>query len=134
MTLRLCFPSEACELADVRKKSRAFLEQCGFTECETEMLVLAIDEACTNIIRHAYQNERRPVRMEMARAAGRLRVTLRDYGKPCDPASIKPRDLEDIRPGGVGVHIIRKVFDTAEYIPCARGTRLGLEKRMPAGW
>lgn len=130
MILRMCFPSDPCELADVRRRTREFLEGCGVGECDAQLLVLAIDEACTNIIRHAYEHDRKTVRIEMSMKDGQLRVTLRDYGKPCDPAKIRSRELEDVRPGGVGVHIIRKVFDKAEYIPCARGTRLILEKRL----
>lgn len=131
MKKRLCFTSDPREMAAVRREARGFLERCGLDESQIQLLVLAIDEACTNIIRHAYQNARQAIRMEMLRDSNCLRVILRDYGKPCDPSKIQPRDLADIRPGGVGVHIIRKVFDKADYIPCPRGTRLVLEKRLP---
>ena len=43
---------------------------------------------------------------------------------------IRGRNLEDVRPGGVGVHIIRQVFDYVKYEPRRRGTRLILEKRF----
>ncbi|MGB9274225.1 MAG: ATP-binding protein, partial [Terrimicrobiaceae bacterium] len=60
----------------------------------------------------------------------RVRFILRDYGRSCDPKHIRGRDLEDVRPGGVGVHIIRQVFDHVKYEPRRRGTRLVLEKKF----
>jgi serine/threonine-protein kinase RsbW len=66
----------------------------------------------------------------MKRLRDRVRFVLRDYGRSCDPKYIRSRDLEDIRPGGVGVHIIRQVFDYVKYEPRRRGTRLVLEKKF----
>ena len=60
-----------------------------------------------------------------------VRFVLRDYGRSCDPAKIKSRELEDIRPGGLGVHIIKQAFDSVIYTPQPRGTRLVLEKKKP---
>ena len=130
MKEKLSFTSDSCVLASVRKSARRFLAQCGYDECTTELLVLAVDEACTNIIRHAYGNECKPVRLEMERLRDRVRLTLRDYGQSCDVKRIRSRELEDIRPGGVGVHIIRQAFDYVKYEPCARGTKLILEKKL----
>jgi len=127
---KLSFTSDSCRLAGVRQAARKFLTRCGFDECHTELLVLAVDEACTNIIRHAYDHECKPVRLEMERLRDRIRLTLRDYGRSCDPRHIRSRALEDIRPGGVGVHIIQQAFDSVKYEPCPRGTKLILEKRL----
>jgi len=128
---RFIFDSDAGELSEVRHVARAFLDENGFDESDAELLVLALDEACTNIIRHAYCQARKPVRLEMTRLRHRVRFVLRDYGTPCDPKKIRSRDLEDIRPGGVGVHIIKKIFDTVKYEPQPRGTKLTLEKKLP---
>jgi anti-sigma regulatory factor (Ser/Thr protein kinase) len=125
---KFTFTSDSCKLADVRNCVRSFLEKCGFDECVIELLVLGLDEACTNIIRHAYGDNGKPVRLEMERLRDRVRFVLRDYGRSCDPKFIRSRALEDVRPGGVGVHIIRQVFDYVKYEPRRRGTRLILEK------
>lgn len=132
MKRKLTFESDAGQLAEVRREARAFLAKSGIEECEAEMLVLAIDEACTNIIRYAYGHERKPIKLDMEQHKDRVRFVLRDYGQSCDPAKIRSRALEDVRPGGVGVHIIRHVFDLVEYQPCARGTKLVLEKLFPS--
>ncbi len=124
------FTSDSCRLAEVRSEARQFLGECGFEECAAELLILALDEACTNIIRHAYGHECRPVRLQMERLRDRVRFVLRDYGRSCDPQKIRSRALEDIRPGGVGVHIIKQAFDHVAYEPRPRGTRLVLEKKL----
>ncbi len=130
MKRKIAFTSDTCHLAEVRRAARGFLDESGFGECAAELLVLAVDEACTNIIRHAYGNECKPVRLEMERLADRVRFVLRDYGRSCDPDRIRSRALEDIRPGGVGVHIIRQAFDYVKYEPQPRGTKLILEKKF----
>jgi len=127
------FKSKTCQLASVREAVRRFLQESGHDECEAELIVLALDEACTNIIRHAYCHAPRPVLLRMERGQGVLRFVLRDFGTPCDPRKIRGRELEDVRPGGLGVHIIRKAFDRVEYAPLRRGTRLVLEKFTGTG-
>lgn len=130
MKRHLDFTSDTCHLAQVREAARSFLAQCGIEECTGELLVLALDEACTNIIRYAYQHQCKPVRLDMESLPDRVRFVLRDYGTSCDPERIRSRELEDIRPGGLGVHIIKKAFDHVQYEPQPRGTRLVLEKKL----
>ncbi len=130
MKSKFVFISESCRMAEVRHSARSFLKKCDFDESSIELLVLGLDEACTNIIRHAYDHDEKPVRLEMERLRDRVRFVLRDYGRPCDPKCIRSRALEDVRPGGVGVYIIRQVFDYVKYEPRRRGTRLILEKKF----
>ncbi len=126
----MTFPSDTAHLAQVRQRVRSFLEKNGSDECTAELLVLALDEACTNIIRYAYDHQSKTVRLSMECLRDRMRFILRDYGKSCDPRAIRSRALEDIRPGGVGVHIIQHAFDRVEYEPMPRGTKLVLEKKL----
>lgn len=132
MKKKFVFSSETCRLAEIRATAREFFLENHLTEEEAATLILAIDEACTNIIRHAYQHRCRPLRITFERRRCHLRVTLRDYGKNCAPSEIRGRALEDVRPGGVGVHIIRQVFDDVIYTPKPRGTELVLIKRVSA--
>lgn len=44
-----------------------------------------------------------------------LRIVLEDEAEQVDPATIKSRDLEEVRPGGLGVHIIKSVMDEVKY-------------------
>jgi anti-sigma regulatory factor (Ser/Thr protein kinase) len=127
---KFVFTSHSGRMAEVRHSARVFLKKCDFDESSIELLVLGLDEACTNIIRHAYGQDEKPVRLEMERLQDRIRFVLRDYGRRCDPKCIRSRPLEDVRPGGVGVYIIRQVFDFVKYEPRRRGTKLVLEKRF----
>jgi anti-sigma regulatory factor (Ser/Thr protein kinase) len=127
---KFVFTSHSYRMAEVRHTARLFLKKCDFDESSIELLVLGLDEACTNIIRHAYSHDEKPVRLEMERLPDRIRFVLRDYGRRCDPKCIRSRPLEEVRPGGVGVYIIRQVFDYVKYEPRPRGTRLVLEKRF----
>jgi len=131
MTRKLRFTSDTCHLAEIRREARGFLAANGYDDCAAELMVLALDEACTNIIRHAYTNACKPVRLEMISLREKIRFVLRDYGRSCDPDKIRSRELEDIRPGGLGVHIIKQAFDNVVYEPCPKGTRLILEKKRP---
>src|SRR4029450_531798 len=79
--LKFTFTSDPRRLAEVRSCVRSFLNKCGFDECSIELLVLGLDEACTNIIRHAYAHNGKPVRLEMERLRDRVRFVLRDYGR-----------------------------------------------------
>lgn len=132
MKSKFVFTSDSCRMAEVRHSARSFLKKCDFDESSIELLVLGLDEACTNIIRHAYGHDEKPVRLEMERLRDRVRFVLRDYGRSCDPKCIRSRALEDVRPGGVGVYIIQQVFDYVKYEPRRRGTRLVLEKKFTA--
>jgi anti-sigma regulatory factor (Ser/Thr protein kinase) len=128
---RIVFPSEPAHLAKVREGVRDFLGGSGFGEEDESRIVMALDEACTNIIRHAHEDLVKPVRLEMKWLRDRLRFVLRDYGKPFHPLTLQSRDMKIVLPGGYGLFIIKRVFDHVDYAPQARGTRLTLEKLLP---
>lgn len=132
MKRKWTFSGKTEDLASLRDEVRAFLLDANVEDDVSAAIVLGIDEACTNIIRHAYNGESRPFRIEMRRLRSRLRFILRDYGSRCERQKIQARDLDEVRPGGLGVHIIQQVFEYVEYSPQARGTRLTLEKRISA--
>ncbi|WP_147452690.1 ATP-binding protein, partial [Corallococcus praedator] len=95
------------------------------------LMVLALDEACTNIIRHAYGGcTKRPIRLLMSHTRRGICCTLRDYGRACDPDKIRSRELTDFRPGGLGVRILHSAFDQVLFEPQLRGTRLTRAKSL----
>lgn len=131
MKKTLEFTSETACLSGMRSEVRAFIAACGFDDTAETLMILALDEACTNVIRYAYCHQCKPIHLEMIASGDSVRFVLRDFGTPCDPEKIKGRALEDIRPGGLGVHIIRQAFDRVEYLPQPCGTKLILEKQIP---
>lgn len=116
------FPARTDQLCEVRRTVREALAELG---CDTEFIettALAIDEATANVLRHAYKgDETQEVVLEMHVEDDILTLKLIDFAPPADHSKIKPRDLEDIRPGGLGVHIIREVMDSMEYRHLAGG-------------
>ncbi len=96
----------------------------GFSEAECHAVVLAVDEALTNIIRHAYRgNAEQPIeasfhRTQVAQNGQRreaLEILLEDRGPAVDPEKLCGRALEDVKPGGLGLHFIRECMDTVEF-------------------
>jgi anti-sigma regulatory factor (Ser/Thr protein kinase) len=129
MKLHLKFSADTCELAGMRHAVRDFLLAASVPEMEAELMVLALDEACTNIIRYAYGGcTKHSIRLSIESTQTGISCTLRDYGRSCDPSKIRGRDLADFRPGGLGVRILHCAFDTVTFEPQARGTLLTLAK------
>jgi anti-sigma regulatory factor (Ser/Thr protein kinase) len=125
------FSSQPENLASVRAFVREFLESEGIPKKDREMLVLGVDEACSNIIRHAYQGATaQPISLMCERLESMLRFRLRDFGVPADASQFSRRALEEVEPGGLGLHLIERIFDEALYYPQAVGTELLLIKRL----
>jgi len=103
-------------LKQIRVMTAKASAAAGLPEKEAGAVILAIDEACSNIIKHCCQGDpTRSIDITMALDKACLRVTLVDNGTLFNIDSIKPRDIQDIKPGGLGVHIIREVMDVVEY-------------------
>lgn len=134
--IRLEIVSNPVYLAGVRDLVSTVAKRAGFDEMECSQIALALDEALCNVIRHGYKGEvGRPIWVSLwpkARgddnAAG-LTVWIEDEADQVDPESIKSRDLDDIRPGGLGVHIIQEIMDEVRFEKRGeRGMRLVITK------
>lgn len=120
-TVQFTIASTPAHLPVVRAALDRLCDLLGMSEERRGGIVLAVDEALTNIIRHAYHGESgRPIELRLSRASAgdqddRLEICIRDWGDCVDLDQIKSRDLEDVRPGGLGVHIMTKCMDTVTY-------------------
>ena len=120
MPKRLTIPSTTLKLSRVRHFIEGHARACGFSSDVIDQLSLAVDEACTNIIRHAYSGSKSgPVDITVDVDAERFTVTIRDEGNSIDLEKYSEPDLnksiQDRRGGGFGVHIMRKLMDLVEY-------------------
>lgn len=133
-TLRMEIRSDPAELKQVRTRAEDFALAAGLSPCEAGRVVLAMDEAITNIIRHAYDGATNcPIEIHLAVRGATLHVTLRDHGRCVPRTCIRSRDLNDVRPGGLGVHIMTECMDSVEYQPApGGGTTLTMTKRIPS--
>ncbi len=106
-------------LAAVRALVGTIAQRLGFNEMQCGPISLAVDEALCNVITHGYER-RDDGRLWISfwtlngDPAG-LKIVIEDQAAQIDPSKIQPRDLDDIRPGGLGVHIIREVMDDVQY-------------------
>ncbi len=125
------FSSHAGNLSLVRRFVRKFLGEQGCSDALTDLMVLGIDEACTNVIRYAYSSAPdQLIRLKLECVDRVVRCRLRDYGHASDPARMNGRALEVVRPGGLGLHLIRQAFDNAYYLRRPKGTELVLVKSL----
>ncbi|MEX2672068.1 MAG: ATP-binding protein [Phycisphaeraceae bacterium] len=110
-------------LCVVRAVIETALKRLSYGEELRGRLALAVDEAITNIIRHGYKNrENGPIWLTLTAtdetdSGGGVSIVLEDEAEPVDPVLIRGRDLADIKPGGLGVHIIQQVMHEVRYQP-----------------
>jgi serine/threonine-protein kinase RsbW len=125
------FSSHTGNLAPMRKFVRKFLDAYPFSEKERTFMVLGVDEACTNIIRHAYHlRDDQLISLSLEGLRHCIRMRLRDYGKQTKRHRMQGRAHDLIKPGGLGMHLIRHAFDKVDYILRARGTELVMTKKL----
>jgi len=115
-SIRIC--SDPHLLATVRATIDALAKNVGFNDKSRALLTLAVDEALANVIRHGYEERTDGmiwINLWRVRNPPGLRIVVDDLGKSVDPAKIKGRDIADIRPGGLGVHIIKETMNEARW-------------------
>ncbi len=115
-TLRIA--AEAGELKAMRGDLKQIL-QCAALPAESlNELVIAVNEACMNVIQHGYgKGGAGDIVLKIAIEPDRLVFRLRDLAAPVDAATLKPRDLAVVRPGGLGLCLMHKVMDEVRYLP-----------------
>jgi anti-sigma regulatory factor (Ser/Thr protein kinase) len=128
---KLEFTSHTANLALMRNFVRKFLTAHRFSEKQQTLMVLGVDEACTNVIRHAYDlRDDQPIALRVEALSTCVRMRLRDYGEQTPPDKMRGRSRNDVKPGGLGLHLIRNAFDKVDYILKPRGTELVLTKNL----
>lgn len=133
MLLERRFPAEAKQLKGVRALVTEAVGKAGADDDVAADVVIAVDEACQNIIRHAYRDvDDGEIELSLTRQEDVLVVLIRDYAETVDTTKIKPRDLDDLRPGGLGTHFMHSVMDQVEFMPppAEMGNILRMTKRI----
>lgn len=111
------FQAKADQLKLLRQMVRDCLEKEGCEKEFIQRMVLAVNEASMNIIQHAYGNRETDIfRVEIFSDNKELTFYLTDFAPEVDKQSIKSRELDDIRPGGLGVHFINELMDQVEFL------------------
>lgn len=114
------FPGRFDSLAGIRKFVSAVAEEAGFNDKEIYAVELAVDEACANIIEHAYGGEGKgEIICTCNDINNGIEIILKDDGKQFDPAGVSPPDfsieLEKLKPRGAGLFLIRNMMDDVDF-------------------
>jgi anti-sigma regulatory factor (Ser/Thr protein kinase) len=102
--------------AEVRQLSEMCAAESGVPEETTFKLVLAVDEAITNIIRHAYGgDENQEIILRAESTPDTIEFRLRDFGRQADPRPSNLANWPTSAPAGSAAISSSKVFDTVTY-------------------
>lgn len=116
MTIR----SSTHHLGEVRRFVEEHAHGAQLPDEQVEQLRMAVDEACSNVIEHAYKgDEDCTIEVAVIVAPDRFTVRIRDEGRPFRPQAYTPPDVKQFvqqrRSGGLGVHLMRQLMDRVEY-------------------
>ena len=126
----ITIPSHPKYLCVVRSVTAKMGELYGMPVSEIEDIKLAVDEACSNVIKYACKGNtglKISVRYKLKKRG--FEVVIEDNGVKAKPEVVEGRSLDDVRPGGLGVHFIKRAFDVFAFDESKKkGNRLRLVK------
>lgn len=127
---RLHITSDPANLARVRHELESFCQSCGFDETARGEIVLCVNEALTNVTRHAYHGASdQPIDMTAVFENDLLRVQIRDWGTGKKP-DVHAARKDPLCPGGVGMVCLRQLLDKIDFVPQPDGMILTMERRL----
>lgn len=119
---RLKLPADSGNLNIIRKFVAEISENMGFSEEEIYKIELAVDEACANVVKHAYltNSKKEPViNIEAKDKTNRIEIIITDKGKGFDPKKIKKPEIEEymkkMKKGGLGIYLIKELMDKVSF-------------------
>jgi len=127
-----CKLNSACDCIHVlRSVVEVMGARASMDDMQTNRMVLAVDELFANINRHGYKGSCGTIEMSAKLGNGMLKFVFRDYATPvqsqCD---LQGRDLENVRPGGLGLHLIEAVMDEFHHQAMSDGNSWTLVRSL----
>src|SRR5512141_2663157 len=115
-TRQLVVPAQHDQLARLATFVAIAAAEVGFDEMQVNRIELAVDEACSNIIDHAYRGSTGDILLQVSvEPQYQLTVTLVDHGQPFDPTHVPAfapcQSLDEVKIGGLGIHLMRQAMD-----------------------
>jgi len=123
------------QLCQIRDKVREACHSLAYSESDINLITLVIDEACTNIIRYAYNGNPGRIVLEIYKDENEAIFQLQDFAKCIDNSCLELRKTNLLEPGGLGLQLIYKVMDFVQLLPPkgSVGNILELKKHLPKG-
>ena len=111
------FSVHSSSLKEIRSFAREVLTKDNIFKSTSDDVVLALAEAAQNIVKHAYNGADTSdnLKVEISYNDNQLKIDLYDKGTPVIPTNIKPRNVDDIKPGGLGTFFIKQIMDEAVF-------------------
>jgi serine/threonine-protein kinase RsbW len=108
--------SDPAELKNVRRNIENFCKE-NVSKIDSFLVKLAVDEALQNIIRYAYDFDKtKKIIITLNKITDdSLKIEIRDFGTRVSTSNIKPRELDDVKPGGLGIHFIKSIAKKMSY-------------------
>jgi serine/threonine-protein kinase RsbW len=138
-TFKLHVPSSTENLALIREFVSRIALQAGMSEVEVGQLELAVDEACSNVIEHAYGNDTtKEVIVRAAFDGEAIRIDVIDTGHGFDPSAVPQENLDRLvaerKTGGLGMRLMNRLMDEVRYeIEPGKKNELHMVKRLRKG-
>jgi anti-sigma regulatory factor (Ser/Thr protein kinase) len=130
-------PSGTEFLAAIRDTTKCVAELAGLDAATAEQVALAVDEASTNVIEHAYAGAGdRVVELAFTCEPDALLVEIKDDGRPVDRGAVPRVDLgryaRERRRGGFGMHLMGRIMDSVSFKRRGRSNVCSMVKKLPA--
>ena len=112
------FLVNSSSLKDVRSFCRGVFEKLQIQDDLKDELVLAIAEAAQNIVKHAFKNAADANELMVVQIScenNKLQIAFYDRGTPVDPKKVKHREIDNVKPGGLGTFFIQEIMDAVEF-------------------
>ena len=115
--MKKSFSATIDNLKNIRSMIVDFLNNHKLPVKEIKEIELGTDEAVTNIIKHSYkeENKKNIIEVELEFLENKVIIHLYDNGTPVNEEKIKPRELSDVKPGGLGTYFINKIMDEVKW-------------------
>jgi serine/threonine-protein kinase RsbW len=122
---QITFRSDYAELHRIREYITSNALSFGFNDEEAGEISLAVDEACTNLIKYAYGDDKeKTIRLLVETSKKKFIIKIMDDGNPFNPLEAPLQNMKEyirnMQKGGLGIHIIRSVMDEISYFPSTK--------------
>ncbi len=119
-TYRIQISAATENLEIIRGFIQDIARQAGFTTEQIDQIKLAVDEACTNAIKHAYSYDAsKTIDLKIDLDSEKMEIVVTDYGPGFDPQKLDQPDInknaKKAKPGGLGIHLMKTLMDTVNF-------------------
>jgi len=122
-TFKVTLPSDTANLDIIRKFVNGITENMGFSDEEIYKIELAVDEACANIVNHAYKNDAPPasrvIDVSVRARPDRVEIVIADHGGGFDPQKVQNPQMQEylkkMKRGGLGIFLMKKMMDEVKF-------------------